>query len=84
MNSSNILRNILKLKKRSTLEFYHKQFETRDFITNDLVIYKNDNKYLIKCNKYNYYSTKEFKNYKPNFKKMNVLDDSYIKYLDSM
>ena len=32
----------------------------------------------------NYYLTKEFKNYKPNLKKTNVLDDNYIKYLDSM
>lgn len=84
MNYSNILRNISKYKnKKSILEFYQKQFETRDFInitTKDLVKY--NNKGLVKYN--NYYLTNEFKNYKPNLKKTNILDDSYIKYLDSM
>ena len=85
MNSSFMIRNILRYKNKNTiLEFYKNQFETRDFInktTKDLFKY-NINKDLVKYN--NYYLTKEFKNYKPNFKKTNVLDDSYIKYLDSM
>ena len=85
MNSSFVLRNILKYNnKNSILEFYKNQFETRDFInktTKDLIKY-NNNKELVKYK--NYYLTKEFKNYKPNLKITNVLDDSYIKYLDSM
>tara|TARA_Y100000591_G_C21582488_1_gene569018 strand:+ start:80 stop:307 length:228 start_codon:yes stop_codon:yes gene_type:complete len=74
MNSSFIIRNIIKKHNNDIIKCYLKHYESRDF---NYITKKN-----LKIN--NYYLTKEFKNYKPNLKKTNVLDDNYIKYLDSM
>lgn len=74
MNITNIVKNLF--RRNNLLNYYKNQYEKRDFSKNQLI--KHDN-YV------NYHLTKEFREYKPNFKKYSVADDvNYIKYLDSI